>query len=162
MIAQSKIYVKTVVLMNGKAHFAANCFILFGTFGIVTTQRPELLIPAMTGSTLGTLITPDYDLKSIYIKSVINNIPIFGALWNAYWWPYAVMFKHRKISHNLIFGTLTRFLYLLTPIIIIYILYIQDNYNIDIYNIYIILFFWYVQDFSHYILDLKIFSSKDD
>lgn len=148
--------------MNGKAHFAANCFILFGTFGIVTTQRPELLIPAMTGSTLGTLITPDYDLKSIYIKSVINNIPIFGALWNAYWWPYAVMFKHRKISHNLIFGTLTRFLYLLTPIIIIYILYIQDNYSIDIYNIYIILFFWYIQDFSHYILDLKIFSSKDD
>lgn len=148
--------------MNGKTHFAANCFILFGTFGIVATQRPELLVPAMTGSTLGALITPDYDFKSIYIKSVINKIPIFGALWNVYWWPYAVIFKHRKLSHNWIFGTLTRFLYLLTPIVTIYILYIQDNYSIDIYNIYIILLFWYIQDFSHYILDLKIFSSKDD
>lgn len=150
------------VLMNGKAHFAANCFVLLGTFGVVATQRPELLAPAMAGSTLGTFITPDYDFKSIYIKSVINKIPIFGVIWNAYWWPYAAMFKHRKLSHNWIFGTLTRFLYLLTPIVILYILYIQDNYSIDIYNIYIILFFWYIQDFSHYILDLKIFSNKDD
>lgn len=108
--------------MNGKAHFTANTIILLGTFGIVATQRAELLMPAMTGSTLGLLITPDYDFKSIYIKSVIRKIPIFGDLWNAYWWPYAAMFKHRKLSHNWIFGTLTRFIYLFLPLV--YILYI--------------------------------------
>lgn len=148
--------------MNGKAHFTTNAIILFGTFGIVASQRPELLGPAMTGSTLGLLITPDYDFKSIYIKSVINKIPVLGALWNAYWWPYAVLFKHRKLSHNIIFGTLTRFIYLLLPVYILYIYYIYTRIAISVESILWIYFFWYVQDLSHYILDSKFLSKKDD
>lgn len=148
--------------MNGKAHFTTNAVILFGTFGIVASQRPELLGPAMTGSTLGLLITPDYDFKSIYIKSVINKIPVLGALWNAYWWPYAVLFKHRKLSHNIIFGTLTRFIYLLLPVYILYIYYIYTRIAISVESILWIYFFWYVQDLSHYILDSKFLSKKDD
>lgn len=150
------------VLMNGKAHFTANCFVLLGTFGVVATQRPELLAPAMAGSTLGAFITPDYDFKSIYIKSVINKIPIFGALWNAYWWPYAVLFKHRKLSHNIIFGTLTRFIYLLLPVYILYIYYIYTKVQISIENVLILYLFWYLQDLSHYLLDSSLFSKKDD
>lgn len=148
--------------MNGKAHFTTNAVILFGTFGIVATQRPELLTPAMTGSTLGLLITPDYDFKSIYIKSVISKIPVLGALWNAYWWPYAVLFKHRKLSHNIIFGTLTRFIYLLLPVFILYIYYIYPRITISVESILWIYFFWYIQDLSHYILDSKFLSKKDD
>jgi len=148
--------------LNGKAHFTTNAVILFGTFGIVVTQRPELLTQAMTGSTLGLLITPDYDFKSIYIKSVISKIPVLGALWNAYWWPYAALFKHRKLSHNIIFGTLTRFIYLLLPVFILYIYYIYPRITISIESILWIYFFWYVQDLSHYILDSKFLSKKDD
>lgn len=148
--------------MNGKAHFTANTVILFGTFGIVASQRPELLTPAITGSTLGLLITPDYDFKSIYIKSVINKIPVLGALWNAYWWPYAVLFKHRKLSHNIIFGTLTRFIYLLLPVYILYIYYIYTKVQISIENVLILYLFWYLQDLSHYLLDSSLFSKKDD
>lgn len=149
-------------ILNGKAHFTTNAIILFGTFGIVASQRPELLGPAMTGSTLGLLITPDYDFKSIYIKSVINKIPVLGALWNAYWWPYAVLFKHRKLSHNIVFGTLTRFIYLLLPVYILYILYIYPRITISIENILIIYALWYVQDLSHYVLDSRFLSKKDD
>lgn len=146
-------------ILNGKAHFTTNAIILFGTFGIVVSQRPELLGPAMTGSTLGLLITPDYDFKSIYIKSVINKLPVLGALWNAYWWPYAVLFKHRKLSHNIVLGTLTRFIYLLLPV---YILYIYPRITISIENILWLYFFWYVQDLSHYVLDSKVLSKRDD
>lgn len=145
--------------MDGKSHFVANSLILFGTFGLVASTKPELLQSAMVGATLGTVITPDYDFKHIYIKSVIKKIPILGELWNMYWWLYAVMFKHRKLSHNIIFGTMTRFVYLFLPISIVY---IYCNFNMDIYNILIILTLWYIQDFSHYILDLKIFSKVDD
>ena len=148
--------------MNGKAHFTTNAIILFGTFGIVASQKSELLTPAMTGSTLGLLITPDYDFKQIYIKSIIGKIPVLGVLWNVYWWPYAVLFKHRKLSHNIIFGTLTRFIYLLLPVFILYIYYIYPRITISVENILWIYFFWYVQDLSHYILDSKFLSKKDD
>jgi len=108
---------------------------------------------------LGLLITPDYDFKQIYIKSIIGKLPVLGALWNAYWWPYAVLFKHRKLSHNIVLGTLTRFIYLLLPV---YILYIYPRITISIENILIIYALWYVQDLSHYILDSRFLSKKDD
>ena len=148
--------------MNGKAHFTANAVIFFGAFGVVASQRPELLWPAMTGSTLGLLITPDYDFKQIYIKSIIGKLPVLGALWNTYWWPYAVLFKHRKLSHNIVFGTLTRFIYLLLPVYILYILYIYPRITISIENILIVYALWYIQDLSHYILDSRFLSKKND
>ena len=145
--------------MNGKAHFSVNTFVLVATFGVVGVTNPEVLLPAMTGATTGLMITPDYDFKSIYIKSVIAKIPIVGVLWNAYWTPYAILFKHRKLSHNILFGTLTRFIYLLLiPIVFL----VYSGINIDIKSLAIFLGFWYIQDFSHYILDSKLFGGKDD
>ncbi len=146
--------------MNGKSHFAVNTTITILGFGVVSLTIPSILNYAMFGLVLGNLITPDYDFKSIYIKSVINKIPVLGTIWNLYWLPYAILFKHRKLSHNILFGTLTRVIYLFLPI---FIFLIYKNYlsilSIDIYIIYIA---WYIQDLSHYFLDSKFFSKKDD
>ncbi len=146
--------------MDGKSHFAVNTTITILGFGVVAATVPDVLKYAMTGLVLGTLITPDYDFKSIYIKSVINKIPVLGVIWNIYWLPYAILLKHRKLSHNFFFGTLTRVIYLFLPILLFL---IYRNYlsilSIDIYIIYIT---WYLQDLSHYFLDSRIFSKKDD
>lgn len=145
--------------MNGRAHFSVNTFVLLTTFGIVGATNPEVLLPAMTGATTGLVITPDYDFKNIYIKSVLAKIPILGVLWNFYWLPYALMFKHRKLSHNIVFGTLTRFVYLLLiPLLFL----VYRGISFDMKSLAIFLCLWYIQDISHYILDSKLFGGKDD
>ncbi len=62
-------------------------------------------------------LSPDLDLKS---NACLKRWGPFKIVWR----PYSWLFDHRKISHSLLFGTLTRILYLL--IAGIFILYILD------------------------------------
>lgn len=140
--------------MNGKNHYIANTSILLIGSVMASHYTPDFLLPIIGGLTFGTLITPDYDLKQIYIKMLLNKVPLIGTIWNSFWFPYAIIFKHRGISHNLIIGTITRFLYLIIPLVLI-IWILQIRININQVNIYIFLLFWYIQDISHYILDMK-------
>jgi len=50
------------------------------------------------------LLSPDLDLADSHA----------ARRWGPFrflWWPYAAIFKHRQISHHLLFGPLTRILY---------------------------------------------------
>ncbi|RLC49191.1 MAG: hypothetical protein DRH57_00365 [Candidatus Cloacimonadota bacterium] len=56
-------------------------------------------------------LSPDLDLKKNECK---KNWGIFGFIWV----PYTSVFKHRGISHSIIFGPLTRIIYLLLIILL--------------------------------------------
>lgn len=146
--------------MNGKKHFSANVIVLLLTFFVSSSRLPETLPYSIIGSILGLLITPDYDIKYIYIKTVINKLPV-GNLWNLYWLPYALLFAHRKLSHNIVIGTFTRFIYLCLPVTIV--LIVTNTISIiNFNNIITIYIFWYIQDLSHYLLDSRLFKKYDD
>jgi len=136
-------------MASGTKHFSAN---LVGGLGIYTLLNISNTTDSNMigiGLVLGTIITPDYDFDKIYIKKIIKKIPVIGLFWNLYWYPYSLFFKHRGLSHNLLLGTLTRFIYLFFPILF----FMYDNLQISHINIII---GWYLQDFIHYILDSKL------
>lgn len=69
------------------------------------------------GCLLGVVISPDLDQQTVtFSEWVWTKIPIIGWLmtgvWFTLWLPYAMMFKHRGLSHAPIFGTFTRVFYL--------------------------------------------------
>lgn len=147
-------------MANGSVHFKANVLCGLSTLALLNINNNTIYIDTIQvhidniqvsiGLLLGTIITPDYDFDKIYIKKIIKKIPVLGFLWNLYWYPYSKLFKHRGLSHNVLLGTLTRFLYLSLPIL----LFCLFN-NISFTYIYILLG-WYIQDFIHYILDSKL------
>lgn len=147
-------------MANGSVHFKANVLCGLSTLALLNINNNTIYIDTIQvhidniqvsiGLLLGTIITPDYDFDKIYIKKIIKKIPVLGFLWNLYWYPYSKLFKHRGLSHNVLLGTLTRFLYLSLPIL----LFCLFN-NISFTYIYILLG-WYIQDFVHYILDSKL------
>lgn len=148
-------------MANGETHFRANIATGLTTWGLVNitdTMIDTIYIDTIQlgiGLILGTIITPDYDFNKIYIKKVIKKIPVIGFFWNLYWYPYSMFFKHRGISHNLLFGTITRVIYLFFPIFLLN-LFQVINIHISIY----IIIGWYLQDVTHYILDKNLFKSN--
>lgn len=143
-------------MSSGRVHFVANVSVGLAFWGFMSITENPNTIPLSLGLALGTIITPDYDYKNIRIKNKIEkNVPIIGSLWTTFWLPYALIFKHRGLSHNIIIGTPSRFLYLL-----IIPLFIFRNY-IDIQFLFILFLGWYLQDLVHYFFDMKIFSRKD-
>lgn len=141
-------------MANGKDHLIVNSLIgitYVTSFNNETNSSNFLYV--CIGLFIGTLITPDYDLEIIVTKEMIKKVPIIGKLWNAYWLPYAKNFTHRGISHDPIIGTLTRFLYGFWWI------FFFDNIQTDI--LFYILTGWYIQDFSHYIMDMPFYKKKD-
>lgn len=143
-------------MSSGRVHFVANVSVGLAFWGFMSITENPNTIPLSLGLALGTVITPDYDYKNIRIKNKIEkNVPIIGSLWTTFWLPYALIFKHRGLSHNIIIGTPSRFLYLfIIP------LFIFRNY-IDIQFLFILFLGWYLQDLVHYFFDMKIFSRKD-
>ena len=75
---------------------------------------PETTSGIIIGAAIGTLITPDFDLVgTTYTERLLRRIPIVGFLLQATWYPYALLSKHRGLSHVHVLGTLTRFAYML-------------------------------------------------
>ncbi len=73
------------------------------------------------GCLLGIIFSPDLDLPIMTTaEQVWFKIPIIGYrlghLWSCFWYPYASVMPHRGLSHNPIFGTLTRVLYFIIGI----------------------------------------------
>ncbi|MCS7240430.1 MAG: DUF2227 family putative metal-binding protein [Candidatus Bipolaricaulota bacterium] len=64
------------------------------------------LLPFSVGYLGGSLLlSPDLDLRGS------RAARRWGCL-RVIWWPYALLFRHRGLSHHPLFGPLTRFLYL--------------------------------------------------
>ncbi|MBN1875920.1 MAG: DUF2227 family putative metal-binding protein [Anaerolineae bacterium] len=79
------------------------------------------------------LISPDLDMEERTIsESLIFRVSsILGMLWMALWYPYALMAKHRGVSHIPIFGTLTRLLYIAVVYLSVHVLlhYVSDDFD---------------------------------
>jgi len=103
---------------DGRTHFAISIMVdvgvCFWAYDMVTADQPERAIAIMAGSIIGTFITPDYDLEQkTYTERLIRSIPVVGKLWQNEWYLYALFSEHRKLSHVLFLGTLSRVLYAL-------------------------------------------------
>lgn len=157
-------------MASGKVHFAGN--IINGTILTVSTYiySKEIVPLVIIGSILGTLITPDMDLEgTTFTEKLMRKIPIIGFIWQISWYPYALLAKHRGLSHNIFLGTLGRILWLMI-IITIYTILVFGFYtllnqqitlqpmnwfsNIEFTQVFIIFIIWALQDCNHYGLDL--------
>jgi len=157
-------------LASGKVHFAGN--IINGTVLTVGSYLySEEIVPLIIiGSILGTMITPDMDLEgTTFTEKLMRKIPIIGFIWQISWYGYALLYKHRGLSHNIFLGTLGRILWLMiivaTYTILIFGVYSLLNQqitlqpmswflNIEFTQILIIYIAWVLQDCNHYGLDL--------
>jgi uncharacterized metal-binding protein len=108
-------------MATGKAHAAAS-ITLVPVVGIAAAclvpklGTAALLLPA--GCLSGLLLTPDLDQEGIgHVEWKLAKATLgLGWLWVMYWWPYAVVMKHRSTwSHLPIVSTLIRVGYLLLP-----------------------------------------------
>lgn len=101
-------------MASGKAHFAGN--VAAGLLATGITLRlagPELASEVLVGATIGTIITPDLDLEgTTYTERLLRQVPGLGLLWQVLWYGYAMLTRHRGISHLPLVGTASRYLWL--------------------------------------------------
>jgi uncharacterized metal-binding protein len=82
--------------------------------GLLALGTPgDVVIGIAVGQLAGLTMTPDMDVdRGNRTDTLVRAVaPPLEVLWDAYWWPYRKLFKHRGVSHTPIFGTLTRVLY---------------------------------------------------
>lgn len=127
------------------------------------------IAPALIGMVNGWLVTPDIDQNgSTTEETRYLLIPLIGRIlfvaFATYWYPYALLFKHRGWSHVPVFGTMTRFGYEVVVNSILFLLLegngIQDLLtSVDLapwMGFYLL--GWMVQDFGHLIFDIRLVS----
>lgn len=101
-------------MSSGRQHFLygtiAGCAAL--STGWMFGADAEMLIGFGAGTAVGLMITPDMDLVQItYTETLVRRIPIVGPIVIASGMPYALLFRHRGLSHHWLFGTLSRIIY---------------------------------------------------
>jgi uncharacterized metal-binding protein len=109
-------------MADGKTHArVATTVLVVGAATAVYTAakvpalRP-LVVPFCLGLINGLIVTPDIDIEHATEEELRwKRIPVFGFLtfmvFSTFWYPYSLAVPHRGISHVLIMGTATRFLY---------------------------------------------------
>lgn len=105
-------------MADGKTHaMVAGAGVLIGAgVGVlcVNAGLPEYGAAIVAGAIMGFLLTPDLDLEGLTEEEKrLRKIPIFGFLWQWFWYGYAMLFDHRGLSHKPVIGTATRLAYLL-------------------------------------------------
>lgn len=109
-------------MADGKTHARVAWTVLGvgSTAAMLAARRwPELgpfVVPFCLGMTNGLLVTPDIDIEHATEEELRwKRIPIVGFLafmvFSTFWYPYSLAVPHRGISHVLIAGTATRFIY---------------------------------------------------
>ena len=108
-------------MSSGRNHFLYGTVVAGSATGaalLLGEIEPEMVVAFGLGSVAGLLITPDLDLVQItYTERLAKRIPVLGLLIVASGVPYGLLFRHRGISHHPIWGTLTRWFYLLLVIL---------------------------------------------
>lgn len=137
--------------------------------GTVYWLRPEYTVPVAIGSIAGLLITPDFDLEGKSItESALYIVPPLAWLWQQLWFGYALLFRHRGFSHNIILGTLGRVAWslLIALVVMIFSFGLLQLLGITFDPLAavrglagvllnpIVLVCWWSQDILHYLLDI--------
>ena len=79
---------------------------------------PEAVAPVLIGATIGAFITPDADVDhKTKPEDVLRQIPVLGIVFQTAWYPYALLHRHRGVSHVPVIGTLGRMAYSLLVIL---------------------------------------------
>ncbi len=80
----------------------------------LTGGDTHMTLMAGLGCLSGILISPDLDMRTRTVSEryVVRMSLGLGWLWIAMWYPYALLFKHRGVSHAPICGTVSRILYM--------------------------------------------------
>ena len=105
--------------MNGKAHILASMMLAVpvGIGTVVVTKDLRALPLATLGCAAGILVSPDLDIDGRTDSETVvydQMGPVFGTLWQVYWYPYARAIPHRSVlSHAPLLGTVLRIGYLL-------------------------------------------------
>lgn len=83
----------------------------------------------IVGYFLGLFLDPDLDQMSITAAEgrMTRTFGIFGAIFVGYFLPYGYLFKHRGASHWPIWGTFTRWVYVMLPFMGMWVYY--GDYN---------------------------------
>lgn len=104
-------------MASGRTHMAATLVLApitaMATWNLTGGDAVTTAI-AGTGCLSGILISPDLDMAGRTISETLLlrwNV-LLGRLWVALWFPYALLSKHRGLSHVPVFGTLSRVMYL--------------------------------------------------
>ncbi len=101
---------------NGRAHSVATVVttITAGVMAYALAGHAEFAGWVAAGSALTLLVNPDTDQEGMDRNEhrLVRNTLGCGFVWLALWYPYAVMFRHRGLSHVPIIGTLTRLGYM--------------------------------------------------
>lgn len=146
-------------MANGKIHMTVNIITGISLTSFLYFNTEVNLEPVILGSVLGTIITPDYDLRYNLPKSIICKIPVIGEIWKIIWWPYCNILKHRSvISHSFILSTILRMIYISLWIAVPLYLAIGDDIfyiNVSKQYLFLLAFTWCLQDTTHLVLDRK-------
>lgn len=104
-------------MSSGKTHARDSAAIaaISGLAVAAFTQQPAIGLAFAGGSLSGILLTPDLDQEGISYSEwrIIKYTLGIGFLWVWYWLPYALLSRHRGLSHWPIVGTATRVMYIL-------------------------------------------------
>lgn len=109
---------------SGKVH-AATSVVLSVPCAVgagLGSGNPVAAAGAGVGCLAGLVLTPDLDQEGISHSEwqIIKCTFGLGFLWLMFWWPYAVMFRHRDwLSHAPLVGTLTRVIYIIVPLVVV-------------------------------------------
>ncbi|HEX9922643.1 MAG TPA: DUF2227 family putative metal-binding protein [Anaerolineae bacterium] len=79
---------------------------------------------AGTGCLSGLLISPDLDMETVTVSEywLVRWTLGLGWLWVMLWYPYALIARHRGLSHTPVIGTVGRALYLIILYVGLYLL----------------------------------------
>jgi len=93
---------------SGKVHLALEMttlpgFVLAGAY--LKASPEQLTVFALSYTAASLFLSPDLDLAR-------SDPASRWGLLRYLWWPYAVVFHHRGLSHSLLLGPITRLLYL--------------------------------------------------
>lgn len=159
-------------MASGEVHLRANLLFLGAACGVTLLAAPEYLAPVAVGATVGVIITPDFDIdgRTITEQSILA-IPVLGILFMQSWYGYALLARHRGISHGIFLGTPTRVFWSCLVLLFWYVFFVgllyvcqwwtlldwlpkPREYVFNPTNVLIVYVLWWAQDIVHYILDL--------
>ena len=155
------------------ARVAKVMLVPLGLYAVASTVSGDVEggLGVAMGAVAGLLMTPDLDLNNQSHERMrwfkIN--PLLGHAFYLFWYQDGKMMRHRGVSHIFVIGTLTKVLYIMTPILLAQFIYLtwydlQLNNLSELYALLIPLkypvFFWSfvaawsVQDLMHIIFDI--------
>jgi len=156
-------------MSSGKAHARASTALspvaAFGAFGFCQLVGEYLLGSIVAGAgalvgcgIVGKILSSDLDQKNITASEwyVLKWLGPLAGLWIAYWWPYAMLIKHRSpLSHYPVIGTAGRLIYLLLgPTYLI----VKQDIDVSPWVLVLVagaVFGLVISDTAHYVMDFR-------